>query len=1694
MKKINSIFLVIVLVLMSFMVYLPSAKANERTYTEMSFGHWGVSVGEVYGTNVYSLTNKTISSLDGVAISGTVDFSTPGKMLRIGGTDDLKHAGFWFWNGDGILHLSPQGIGGDGFDQAAIHGEVWNSVKGGAFNLRLTFNKVTNGWDVGIYVNGTYFQTLTCPGENSPLTPGLYIGIDPGLNVDMTIPSEPSDSEEKEYKEMTLSYWGKSEGEVFGTNVYSLTEKTITSLDGVAISGVVDFSVPGAKLRIGGTDALKHAGFWFWNGDGLLHISPQGIGGDGFDQAAIHGDVWNRVKDGKFTLRLTFDKVTTGWDVGIYVNGTYFQTLTCPGVHTPLAPGLYIGIDPELKVDLTIPSDETQKEMTEIYSQVKWSGRHELLADGVAMDQAASGFEFKVQAEGKVTVTADVTAETYFTVYIDGVRQEERGRLTPTERTMTIANFATSGEHVIRVVKQTEAQFSQCTLRSLGFDGNLKNKPANSTLYLEFIGDSITCGYGVLTDASNTNAGLPVYEDATYAFPFVTAQLLSAELSVLGCSGVGAATGFREFVAKDYYIANSYYRNANKAYDFAQVPDYVIINLGSNDAPLGATKAQFQKAVKELVEQVRGEKGYNAQVPIIWTDGLMMAHVKEWVTETFTELGGAEAGLHVITFEQDLNGGGTHPTPTGYEAAAKVLADFIEANYVEEKKYTEMQFKDWSVSEGELYGTNIFRLEESTITSLDGVAISGTVNFSEAGSVLRIGGTEAVKHGGFWLMNDGAQVQLSPQGIGGDGLVASAIHGNVWNRVKDEDFTLRLTFDKTEIGWDVGIYIDGDYYQTISCPGVNTVLEPGLYIGIDPAMKVDMDVTVGKDGLPQQKMTELYNAVKWSGRTSLLDYGVALDQAASGVEFTVKTEGKVTFTADVNADTYFTVYVDGVRQEERQLLTTTKRTMTVAEFASNGTHTIRIVKQTEAQKSLCIVRSIGLNGTIADKPADKDMYLEFIGDSITCGFGNLTDAANQDAGNALYEDATLAFPFVTAEKVGADVSVLGFSGMGVSKNFASFLAKDYYSAVSYVRSALVAHDFARVPDYVIVNLGTNDTVMGATKSEFQSAVKALVAQIRGNDGYNTQVPIIWTDGLMGANVQAWVTETFTELGGESAALYVLTFEHDPSGGGAHPAIEGHEAAAKVLADFINANNAEEDEEEKTYTEMKFSDWNRYVGTAEGCMIYGLAEDSGVKSLDGVAISGTVNFSKEGAKLRIGGTENVKHGGFWLWNGDGILHISPQGIGGDTYDAAAVHGDVWNRVKDGEFNLRLTFDQAQSVWEVGVYVDGEYFQTLTCPASNMPLAPGLYVGADSTEVAKGLGGETTSPSDDNFKYKEMTFSDWSKFVTITEGSYIYSLKGHKDVLSLDGIAISGTVNFGGKSGHIRIGGTEELKHAGFWIWCDGESLRLSPQGIGDSPDFWLLSGEDAKAYFDKEFTLRVAFKRNVKLGIWNVKITIDGKEIGTYNCGEVTPGMYLGIDPSVVVDGKKQVDVGGDKEYKEMYFADWNTYLGETKEFDIYSLNSDSTITSLDGVAVSGTVNFGGKKNKKIRIGGTSDNSYSGFWLFNDGESLRLSPQGIGGSGDYWILSGEEWKSYMKKDIQLRLTFDKDKKVGAWYVGIFIDGKEIGSYLCGAAQPGLGLSIDHGIDVEGLGDKLKKMGIDFRLWGYSNKNWRKEMGL
>ena len=310
---------------------------------------------------------------------------------------------------------------------------------------------------------------------------------------------------------------------------------------------------------------------------------------------------------------------------------------------------------------------------------------------------------------------------------------------------------------------------------------------------------------------------------------------------------------------------------------------------------------------------------------------------------------------------------------------------------------------------------------------------------------------------------------------------------------------------------------------------------------------------------------------KLLGRMEKTSDGVTCDLTATGIEFSGYMSGKVIVALSCTADTYFTVYIDGVRSEERLFANSSTKNIVVADFEEGGEHTIRLVKQSEAQRSLCVLKKVVFYGYLNEAPEDRNTYIEIIGDSITCGYGNLwSQGAPGDAASALYEDGTKAFPFLTAEALGADCSVVGCSGVGIDKGWTAFSESDFYSQWCRYRNTNNPYDFgsARVPDLVIINLGTNDASRGSTEEGFKEKAKQLIEYIRA--AYGKDVPIVYTYGMMGSARSEWMIPLLESMDGENAGLYYVPLNYNQSGGGGHPTVAAHELAAELLVDFLTS--------------------------------------------------------------------------------------------------------------------------------------------------------------------------------------------------------------------------------------------------------------------------------------------------------------------------------------------------------------------------------------------------------------------------------------------------------------------------------------------------------------------------------------------
>ena len=315
--------------------------------------------------------------------------------------------------------------------------------------------------------------------------------------------------------------------------------------------------------------------------------------------------------------------------------------------------------------------------------------------------------------------------------------------------------------------------------------------------------------------------------------------------------------------------------------------------------------------------------------------------------------------------------------------------------------------------------------------------------------------------------------------------------------------------------------------------------------------------------------------LKQVGRTQVTDNGIICDFTASGIEFKAYVKGNLKFTVNCDRATYFTVMVDGVRMAQNTTDATERFyaaggsdvTIDVGNLGNTAAlHEIRILKQTEPQNSRCVMKNIQFCGVLDSAMPEKDLYIEFLGDSITCGYGNIGPT-----GGAADQDGTKTYAFLAAEALNADASVISCSGIGIDNGYTSFNEMAFYTRESAFRDWNKLYDFSdkRVPDVVVINLGTNDNSQGSEEAEFKQNVRELISFIRTS--YGKDMPIVWAYNMMGACRFEWTSAVLAELGGTSNGLYSVQLTQNNAGGNGHPTLDAQISNSTILANFIKNN-------------------------------------------------------------------------------------------------------------------------------------------------------------------------------------------------------------------------------------------------------------------------------------------------------------------------------------------------------------------------------------------------------------------------------------------------------------------------------------------------------------------------------------------
>ena len=362
------------------------------------------------------------------------------------------------------------------------------------------------------------------------------------------------------------------------------------------------------------------------------------------------------------------------------------------------------------------------------FDDLIWSGRY-LDHNGIRyFDYSASGFCFvmkgkKAEAvfvsdakdwneENKAVLGIFVTDGS--DVSISAIPEEPALRVTLREAENRCVLFESDVEKTvcIRVMKFSEAAFGYAGLKELSIDGTLvechdrsaqNSGVSKAPLKLEFIGDSITCGYGI-EGIWEKDTFTTAQERPDKAYAFLTAKSLGADVQLCSWSGIGLTSNYVDpetiMLPDTHWLMQANWPYTDKwlslrlgiepeVWDAGAryEPDIVVINLGTNDISWVRGKEErrltYVAALRNLIEAVHRR---SPKAAIVCCLGIMGEALNDSVEEAVNlfkkDFPSVKAGFVPFTqqLESDGIGADWHPSPVTHKKAATKLAAAL-ANY-----------------------------------------------------------------------------------------------------------------------------------------------------------------------------------------------------------------------------------------------------------------------------------------------------------------------------------------------------------------------------------------------------------------------------------------------------------------------------------------------------------------------------------------------------------------------------------------------------------------------------------------------------------------------------------------------------------------------------------------------------------------------------------------------------------------------------------------------------------------------------------------------------------------------------------------------------------------------------------------------------------------------------------------------------
>ena len=279
---------------------------------------------------------------------------------------------------------------------------------------------------------------------------------------------------------------------------------------------------------------------------------------------------------------------------------------------------------------------------------------------------------------------------------------------------------------------------------------------------------------------------------------------------------------------------------------------------------------------------------------------------------------------------------------------------------------------------------------------------------------------------------------------------------------------------------------------------------------------------------------------------------------------------------------FYQVILDG-RLIDTLMVTTGKKSYTLASGLEDKTHEIELFKRTEEMfgKTRFFGFIVDEGESLTAITGIREELIEYVGNSITCGYGN--EGVSGGTFGPSTENHYMTYAAMTSRNFNARHLAVSKSGIGIYRNYAGPSSgnedcmTNYYTRI-FLYDENPKYSFAEQPDLVCINLGTNDfSTPGGDSTLFVNNYFRLIDTIQSK--YTMPDIICLLGPMLGdpaltqvRNYISFVADSANNKGKGNVYFFEMSQQTGSLGTGidGHPTVAQHRKNGMELTEFIKS--------------------------------------------------------------------------------------------------------------------------------------------------------------------------------------------------------------------------------------------------------------------------------------------------------------------------------------------------------------------------------------------------------------------------------------------------------------------------------------------------------------------------------------------